>query len=411
MRRTYGILTLIATLSALTACQPDIPMVSLGIDDSYAVARMKLLHLHPEFEGSGGYRWTMKDAAGRDSLVSSERDYWFVRRDLGEYTLKLNILDDTDPVEFETKITVWEEEVAYDRYITTVYEYCPAPGQFVNTMPKYEEGNTAADMAKKAQESISGTNDVMISLGGYGGYVTFGFDHTIVNVPGEYDFKILGNAFYAATNPNPDARKEGGSAEPGIVMVSMDRNGNGLPDDDWYELAGSEYYKDETLHNYTITYHRTPDDHVATPVKSSTITDNTYIAWEASDGTTGYVEKNVYHAQSYYPEWVTDDRLTFTGSRLAPNAVDESGKGTYYVLYAYDWGYVDNHPNDIKDKSSFDISWAVDKDGNPVHLDGVDFIRVYTGVNQTCGWIGETSTELCRGEDLHIDDGTTLPDP
>ena len=78
----------------------------------------------------------------------------------------------------------------------------PAPGQFVNIMPLYEEGDTEEDMCRKARESISGTNDIMISLGGYGGYVTFGFDHTVVNVPGQKDFKILGNAFYADANPN-----------------------------------------------------------------------------------------------------------------------------------------------------------------------------------------------------------------
>ena len=102
--------------------------------------------------------------------------------------------------------------------------------------------------------------------------------------------------------------------------------------------------------------------------------------------------------------------MTFTGTRLAPNAVDESGVGNYYVLYAYDWGYVDNHPNEISDKSCFNIDWAVDSDGNSVKLDGVDFIRVFTGVNQSCGWLGETSTEICRAEDLHIE-VSALPNP
>ena len=49
-----------------------------------------------------------------------------------------------------------------------------------------------------------------------------------------------------------------------------------------------------------------------------------------------------------------------------------------------------------------DCEWAVDADGNPVHLPCIDFVRVYTGVSQSCGWLGETSTELSRAEDLHI---------
>ena len=73
------------------------------------------------------------------------------------------------------------------------------------------------------------------------------------------------------------------------------------------------------------------------------------------------------------------------------------------------WGYVDNHPNEEKDLNDFDISWAVDKKGNPVHLDGVDFIKVYSGINQFCGWIGETSTEVLRAQDLHIETKEVVP--
>ena len=119
--------------------------------------------------------------------------------------------------------------------------------------------------------------------------------------------------------------------------------------------------------------------------------------------------KNLFHNQDYYPKWTGADKLEFTGSCLPPNAVDVSGMGTYYVLYCYEWGYVDNHPNDYAELNSFDISWAVDRDGNPVALPGADFVRVYTGVNQYCGWIGETSTELCRAQDLHIDLSGNMP--
>jgi hypothetical protein len=105
--------------------------------------------------------------------------------------------------------------------------------------------------------------------------------------------------------------------------------------------------------------------------------------------------------------WIDDDELTFTGTLLPQNGVDESGFGSYYVLYSYPWGYADNHPNDSLALNSFDIGWAVDRDGNPVNLPGADFIRVYTGVNQYCGWVGETSTEISRAQDLHIDVATS----
>ena len=67
-------------------------------------------------------------------------------------------------------------------------------------------------------------------------------------------------------------------------MVSIDRNNNGIPDDEWYELAGSEYHKPTTRHNAKITYHRPAADKMPTPDKNSPITDTTYILWETDDG-------------------------------------------------------------------------------------------------------------------------------
>ncbi len=407
MTHNFSSLTLpgMALLMVLaTSCSDSAPMVSLGVDDAYIVSRMQKLALEPAFTGNG-YEWTLRHPDGTEETVSLERSYVFMQAEEGEYLLRFEVKDDDSPYLHECHITVRHEEVEYSPYISRVYEYCPAPGQFVNEMPMYEDGDTYADMLQKAEESISGTNDIMISLGSYGGYVTFGFDHTVVNIPGKPDFRIWGNAFYELTQPD----KKGGSAEPGIVMVSYDANCNGIPDDPWYELAGSEYYKPATLHGYSITYSRPDPSAAPEEDESGMLSDIRYIPWTDSEGKSGYVAKNIFHTQDYYPRWIDADALTFSGSLLAPNAADLSGTGTYYVLYCYDYGYVDNHPNDYADLNSFDISLAVDADGNPVYLPGADFIRVYTGVNQYCGWLGETSTEICRAQDLHISTGTSIP--
>ena len=138
-------------------------------------------------------------------------------------------------------------------YVTQVIDYRPAPGQFVNTMPSYEEGDTQETMNAKVLEAIGNGKKGMITLGAYGGYVIVGFDHTIQNVEGEKDFRIVGNAFT-------------GSSEPGIIMVAYDKNQDGKPDaDEWYELAGSEYGKNTTIKGYEITYFRNEKDHVPTP--------------------------------------------------------------------------------------------------------------------------------------------------
>jgi len=287
---------------------------------------------------------------------------------------------------------------AQSPYIHKVFDFRPAPGQFVNKMPVYEEGDTHADMIRKVEKEIKGNKQGLVSLGAYGGYVVFGFDHLVENRPGKYDFKIWGNAYYS--NPSNTTR---GSSEPGIVWVSFDENGNGIPDDIWYEIAGSEYYKPETIRNYSIIYYKPDEDKIPTPDHSFPFfTDTTYIKWTDNQGNKGYVIKNsTHHDNSYYPQWLDEETITFQGVKLANNGMDISGNGSFFVQYNYPWGYADNHPNESL-SSNFDIDWAVDENGNKVNLPGIHFVKVYTGVNQYCGFLGETSTEIMGAEDFHI---------
>ena len=315
-------------------------------------------------------------------------------------------------------------------YITKVYDFVPAPGQNVNLSPKWEAGMTRADVIEGVEKAICGRETIeegelpdgtivldtivnvkpgLISLGSYGGYVVFGFDHPVVNVAGERDLQIFGNAFQADSSST-----SGGSSEPGIVMVSRDDNGNGLPDDKWYELAGSEYANPRTQKHFVITYYK-PDES-KTPVpdpRSPFITDTEYVRWNCNSTdslTDGYVFKNSFKQQSYWPQWIEGESLTFEGTKLPCNAANENTQGgEYWVQHFYDWGYVDNRPDYAYDGSTpksnqnkgFDLDWAVDDDGNPVPLNKIHFVKVFSGVLQQCGWLGETSTEVCGAIDLH----------
>lgn len=86
-------------------------------------------------------------------------------------------------------------------------EFLPAPGQFVN------ENYTAVTMAEAcayAENRMAQT--AYVSLGGFGGCLVVGFDHSIDN-DGDYNIAVTGNPF-------------DGSSEPGIVWVMQDENGD-----------------------------------------------------------------------------------------------------------------------------------------------------------------------------------------
>lgn len=284
----------------------------------------------------------------------------------------------------------------------TVLEYHPAPGQFVNMLPKADNTSTEDSVCKRCTESFQ--KGYLVHLGTYGGYVTVKFDHPVQNLKGS-DLRIKGNAFYAAADPVYGSETIGGSIEPGIVYVGV---GSDVTSAKWYELAGSEYNTRE-IHDFSITYHKPAAESGSHAQPFSTF-DN-YIQWEATwtengvkRDSTGYHMKNSFHRQSYWPIWEKNETMTFTGGKLPNNAIDQSGKGTYWVQYRYAkdaYGYVDASLN-TDDYSTFDIDWAVDGEGNHIDLKEVNFIKVVCGIFQYCGWLGETSTEVAEFQDLHL---------
>lgn len=267
-------------------------------------------------------------------------------------------------------------------YIVKVDEYVPAPGQYINTLPIYEEGDDDQAMADKCTEALANNARGMVSLGGWGGYITFHFDHPIVNVPFEKDLYITGNAIV-------------GSSEAGIVMVSQDENENGLPDDKWYELSGSaDTDSTNVIYGYELSYS-----------KPEGLQD---ILWMDNQGGSGFVYRNAFHNQNYYPLWL-EDTLLFSGTRLPNNAKNTAQSGQNWVMETFRQGYVDNKPNSDTLANSFDIGWAVEPITRmPVSLKQIDFVRVYTALNQSAGWLGETSTELSGAMDLHPDAEVTI---
>jgi hypothetical protein len=252
-----------------------------------------------------------------------------------------------------------------------VYDYTPAPGQFIGELKTagFDGSETTMDDAIAYAERRM-LNEQFVSLGAFGGYIVIGFDDCIKNHDGN-DFAILGNSF-------------DGSSEPGIVWVMEDVNGNGLPDDTWYELEGSESFSDDTIQLYEVTYHR--------PEAPAT-----NVQWTDNQGDSGVIKylASFHNQEYYYPQWIAENSYTLSGKLLKSKSYDQSENGSMWVNPAFDWGYADNASEDcIEGENHFDISNAVDTTGEPIIHDRINFIKIQSAIMQQCGWAGEISTEI-----------------
>jgi hypothetical protein len=201
------------------------------------------------------------------------------------------------------------------------------------------------------------------SLGDCGGYVVFGFDHSVEKRPTGGELYIKGNA------PEPP---KSANDEPGVVWVMQDSNGNGKPDDVWYELRGEAYSQNYNIHRYAVTWFRPY-------IKGGT----SYGSWVDNRGKSGT------HYSANFPFSVKGASVTFVLSHLE-------------YLLDYSAGYVDIYKCD-----TFSIADAVQADGSPIDLAYIDFVKVQSACFNP--YKGEDlSTELAAPEDASMPADTAV---
>lgn len=259
---------------------------------------------------------------------------------------------------------------AADAVDATVKEYIAAPSQYTNSSVY---GSTTE------MEKTLSSDGAVASLGNFGGYVIYEFKNHIYNSSSHrygIDFTISGNSFNGAFT----------TQEPGQVWVSQDGN-------NWYALAGSEHYEDETVWDYSVTYHNTQTN-------TSTYTDSLGESGNVS-ARSPYPSKEVYTSVDF-----DETDLILSGVLLRKNLVSSPSNGIFTSF-----GYVDALNKSSSDAASnpyienpsqngadgqFDISWAVDANGMPVRLDSIKYIKVQTATFIDSGAFGEKSTEISK---------------
>ncbi len=366
-----------------------VPAIFLAVpENGFSILPYSTLTLRPIVDNAQNaiYTWKVNDVeVSRDSI------YLFSTPQTGLFNLFFSARTTEGCDEIRFLITVSEQtddenghdppEVPSGKYFrpvqensradwAAIHDYLPAPGQFIN------ESGTGGFAGENTQQTAIFysenrlKNNLFVSLGAFGGYIVAAFDHSIVN-DGGYNLQIEGNAHE-------------NSSEPGIVWVMQDSNGNGLPDDGWFELKGSEDNAGTVRRNYSVTYFK--------PRQSGSP-----VHWIDNKGITGKVDYlGAYHDQeTYYPLWIDTEYYTLTGTCLEPrNYMSETGS---WISPSYDWGYADNGPQGL-----FRLSDAVTPEGYPMELEFIDFVKIQTGVNSKSGWLGEISTEITVIRDYNL---------
>lgn len=293
-------------------------------------------------------------------------------------------------------------------FATRVMNFDPAPGQFV----QHADYN---DPTRAIGPPIGGglraaDNSKMVSLGGFGGSITLGFDRRVFdNRFNRYgvDFIIFGNAFWVVG----DSTRR--FAEAGVVEVSRDDNANGLADDAWYVIAGSDLAPPLTQN--TISWDDQTADNLLPPASPLWIPAGRSGTWATSGYLLGgTVADAMYNTHVLVhpggPSAIVERAFGYAdlsptallGDHDGDNIVEDptASPSSFYTLAD------DPHAVGLSAGSGggdgFDIAEARDPATGLAPsppLAWIDFVRVRTAAHATHPSLGEISTEVAAVAD------------
>ncbi|MGH7131347.1 MAG: GC-type dockerin domain-anchored protein [Phycisphaerales bacterium] len=275
-------------------------------------------------------------------------------------------------------------------------DYSPAPGQNVNN-PAYNDPARALS-APIGGGMLAADNSKVVTLGGWGGSITLGFDHPILNRPPTAtnprgcDFIVFGNAFLVGGDP--DRRW----AEPAMIEVSRDANGNDLADDEWFVIRGSHLPAAPAAAIVTATLHGSDFPAAWLPPGKDATSVWMVTTYRLDDVvfTAGAVLQNPLAGTGESGVWGYADcgPVLLTGDLDADDVIDNSAAAPEHFFTIP----TDPMRTGISKFSgggdAIDISWAVRNDGSPAGLTQIDFVRITTAVNVVRGALGEASSEI-----------------
>lgn len=377
MKKVFYLTTALLALStAISSCSKDdeLTPIEVTLNNSYTVDMCKVLEVEPTVTGATNatYKWTVGE-----KVISNASKLEFISTEAGSYKVSLNVSDAKQNTTKEFTIEV--KEAKYSTASTLLYDYNPTLGTYVNAIAGGSK--TKEEALAKINAKLKTGKGLNLDLGCLGGSAVFAFDHTIMNVLGQKDFKISISDY-----------SEGGL---GIVYVAYDRNKNGKPDDDeWYEIPGNLEGTKEIVTDYkvTISHNRVDDPNEGV----------VYYNWTDNKG-----NKGTYASQDYYgclselgaifPTWINED-IECSGKMVVVDhqTFFKNAGNDHYAHYLFPTEYLK------KPYVLFDISKAVDAKGKPVSLPGADFVKIKSAIFCEIPLNGYYSLVIDQVTDLHL---------
>ena len=202
--------------------------------------------------------------------------------------------------------------------------------------------------------------------------------------------------------------------EPGIVWAQADENGNGLPDEMWYEAYGSDdadnTYNSSIRRRYAITYFKAGD--AGPPNEYGQIIRT--ICWVDSRGRAEIIPGGwpsgsdiAPPSLGYPPSKVPGDWVTYTGTLLRDGGGGKINPGIYPHLWSE--GYVDIYNSKDKQTCIVNLGSLRRADGSPAGIPSIRFVKVQTAYFHYGDAFGERSTEIVSATGLTIQ--TSFPNP
>lgn len=290
------------------------------------------------------------------------------------------------------------QSIAHAQFATRVLDYSPAPGQFVQD-PAFNNPSRALG-PPIGGGTLSPDLTKLVSLGGFGGSITLGFDHQILDDPRNprgLDAIVFGNASFVNGHPNRRF------AEAATIEISLDANNNSLADDPWFIIRAP--------HLPSV-----PQAALASATWDDNIPDPTFAPAEPSwipPGRSGQWQTAAYSLPATFIGPVVQNPLGLTatteaiwgladhtptlllGDTNADNIIDDPAASPAWFYTGPDDPFTVGITHGSGGGDAFDIKWAVNPStGAPANLPAFDFIRITTAVNSIHATLGEISAEI-----------------